>query len=144
MTIGGRLFVSGDSSFNGPVTVNGLMNAQRLFKNISAISIASNATTIDMNVGCDFYVASPSATNFKVNFINVPAYSTNLFVVNLYINTNLTNLVYGNAITISSTSAVDTTVRNNSTTYVLTGAKTVLQTFSFLNGSIYVNVVPFN
>jgi hypothetical protein len=147
----GRIFVTSDISANGTSSVAGFAILARQLNSVAAVTPVSGNITLDVTQGCDFYVASPPATNFGVAFTNVTTTTNQLMHVNLYINAN-PNKVYGNAITVNGTTQTLVLINEGLSTVPVstyTPASTVAtwlhQNFTFVNGTttVLTNVMPF-
>jgi len=132
-TMNKRLFIQNDTSLNGNLFVSNFSILNNITQYITPVTYSSSpGINISFTGGSTVYYTVPTAaTNFKINFTNIPTVLNQSFSCTVLINTS-SYRCYCNTITVNGTAA--TLICNGGIANVTLGSCTFLkQTMNFIN-----------
>jgi hypothetical protein len=119
-SINNRLFVGSDASFGGNLFVSKVLKPTTISEPFITNTGTTSPYTLDYSSGSTFYITSPPASNFTVNFTNVPSDINRTYVVTL-IMTSTTNKTFCNYVQINGAVAITPNYANGIPTSITTG-----------------------
>lgn len=92
-TFSGTPSFTGNPTFTGTPVFTGGVRVQEMIEDIATATVTTANTSLNYNDAGIFYIATPGATNFRINLSNVPTTDNRIFTINVICNQGATGCI---------------------------------------------------